>query len=145
MITKSLRVFAVAVLALGGCASGPGYLEVADSIPELSSDSGRIYFYRIATMGAAVQPEVKLNDEVVGRAKPKGFFYVDRPEGDYVVSASTEAKRSLSLTLRPGDEKYVRLEMKMGIMAGHVKPVLVEPSVGRSELERTKSLGAAAE
>lgn len=48
---------------------------------------GRIYVYRTAAFGAAVQPKVRLNEEVIGKAVPKGFFYVDRPIGEYTLSA----------------------------------------------------------
>jgi len=41
-------------------------------------DKGRIYFYPTMLLDIAVQPEAKVNGEVVGRAVPNGFFYVDR-------------------------------------------------------------------
>ncbi len=140
---KSIRLGLVTgLLVLGGCASGPGYQEYAAQIPSISEEQGRIYFYRIATMGAAVQPKIRVNGEPVGAAKPKGFFYIDRAPGEYTVAATTEAKRSLSLVLEPGSAKYVRLEMKMGLFAGHVKPVLVDNSVGEAEIQKTKYTGA---
>lgn len=102
------------IIVLSGCASGPTFNEYAANIPEVSNDSGRIYVYRTATLGAAVQPGIRVNGEVVGKAVPQGFFFIDRPAGSYEVSASTQAKRSLALNLEPGDERYVRLEVKMG-------------------------------
>ena len=97
--------------------------------------------YRTTIFGAAVQPSVRLNGEVVGKATPRGFFYVDRPPGSYVISASTEAERSLSLGLETGDVKYVRLEMQMGIAVGRVRPVLVDETVGREEIQNTNYIG----
>src|SRR5450432_3600411 len=82
-----------------GCATGPKYSQVKASFPALAPENGRIYFYRITSLGAAVQPAVKLNGEEVGTAKPSGFFYVDRPPGNYKVETSTEVKRQLSLEL----------------------------------------------
>ena len=131
----------VAFFALGGCASGPGFDEYATSIPPMPDDSGRIYIYRVTTLGAALQPSIRVNDEVVGKATAKGFVYVDRPAGNYEISTSTEVERSLSLTLEPGDERYVRLEVKFGVFVGHVKPVLVERAVGREEIAKTKYIG----
>lgn len=63
---------------------------------------GRIFIYRTALLGAAVQPEVKVNAQVVGRAVPNGFFYVDRAAGPYSINTTTEVDRSLSLTLDKG-------------------------------------------
>ena len=130
------------VMVLTGCASGPAFDTVASTMQPTAAQDGRLFIYRPSALGAAIQPSVRLNEEIIGTAKPRGFFYVDRPAGTYVVSASTEAKRSLSVNLEPGDEKYIRLEMKIGVLAGHVKPVLVEKSVGLEELKKTKYIGA---
>ena len=129
------------LLALGGCASGPAYNEYAGSIDPMLPLDGRIFVYRTSALGAAVQPKVWLNDEVVGKAKPKGFFYLDRPAGTYKIAASTEVERSLTFTLNEGETKYVRLEVKMGAFVGHVKPVLVDAGVARQELQKMKFTG----
>jgi Protein of unknown function (DUF2846) len=117
-----------------GCASGPKYGEIKASFPALAPDNGRIYFYRIAELGAAVQPDVKLNGEVVGTAKPEGFFYVDRPPGNYTVETSTEVKRQLSLELDKNQTRYVRLNISLGFFVGHVYAELVEDAIGEKEI-----------
>ncbi|MCH9694338.1 MAG: DUF2846 domain-containing protein [Gammaproteobacteria bacterium] len=131
----------VALFLVGGCASGPTFEEYASSMEAVSADNGRIYIYRVSSLGAAIQPKVRINEEVVGKAVPKGFFYVDKPPGQYVISTTTEAERNLSLSLAAGEEKYVRLEVKMGLFAGHVKPVLVDSADGKEELQKTKFAG----
>ena len=88
---------------------------------------------------------VRINDLEVGKAKPKGFFYVDLSPGTYDISASTEAERNLNMTLDAGEEKYVRLEIKMGAFVGHVKPVLVDSAVGLEELQKMKYTGGSEE
>lgn len=130
-----------ALMFLAGCASGPSYQEAVGNIPVAAADQGRIYVYRVTTLGTAVQPAVRINGEQVGKAVPKGFFYVDRPAGNYQISASTEATRDLTVSLEAGEEKYVRLEMKMGVLAGHVKPVLVDREEGLAEIQKTKYIG----
>lgn len=141
MKSKILISLAFALTLLTGCASGPSYDEYASSIPSIPSESGRIYVYRIATFGAAIQPGVKVNDVVAGKAVPKGFFYVDKPAGSYEISASTEVERALTLNLEAGEEKYVRLEVKVGLFAGHIKPVLVDSAIGKEEIMKTKYIG----
>lgn len=66
---------------------------------------------------------------------------MDRPAGDYKIATSTEAKRSLSFTLEPGSERYVRLEVKMGLLVAQIKPVLVENEVGKKQIATTKYIG----
>jgi hypothetical protein len=129
------------IILLSGCASGTTFKEYASSIPTIAPESGRIYVYRKSAFGAALQPSIRLNGEIVGKAVPQGFFFIDRPAGSYEVSASTEAKRSLTLNLESGDERYVRLEAKFGVLIGTIKPVLVENSVGKEEITKTKYVG----
>jgi len=134
-------VVLMAALLVAGCASGPSFDKMADSIQAVPSGQGRIFCYRNSAFGAAVQPAIRLNGEVVGKAVPQGFFYVDRPAGTYEISASTEAERSLTINLEAREEKYVRLEVKMGLFVGHIKPVLVDTSKGQAEIKKTKYTG----
>lgn len=126
------------LLLLTGCASGPAYKAVSASFPAVAAGSGRIYFYRTSVLGAAVQPEVKLNGVVVGRAVPDGFFFVDRPPGNYIVSTTTELKKTLSFHLDAGQTRYVRLDIAMGLFVGHVYPELVNPPKALHQLVGTK-------
>ncbi len=143
MTSKAQWLIALTLsLLLAGCASGPSYDEYAGNIDAVDPAKGRIYVYRTATLGAAIQPAVRLNGSEVGKAKPKGFFYVDVDPGDYTISCSTEAERNLSLNVGAGETRYVRLEVKMGVFAGHIKPVLVDNNAGSSEIKKTKYTGA---
>ena len=138
MNSKITVLFLLILSAVAGCASGPSFNEYSSSIPTIEAEMGRIYIYRTTSFGAAIQPKIRVNGEVVGNAVPKGFFYVDRPAGSYEIAASTEAKRALTLTLDAGEERYVRLEVKFGLLAGHIKPVLVDNEVGKQEITKTK-------
>ncbi|QNB14131.1 DUF2846 domain-containing protein [Paraburkholderia bannensis] len=141
--TLSLSV-GVAMLA-AGCASGPQYKDVASSIPTLAADHGRIYFFRSDSFGGAmIQPEIKLNDKVVGHSVPGGFFYVDETPGDYTVSTTTETKKEVTFALHAGDTKYVRTSISMGILVGHITPTLDDPDTAPHEIEQLKYIGAPA-
>jgi hypothetical protein len=121
-----------------GCASGAKYADLKGSIPALNAEKGRIYFYRISALGAAIQPEVRLNTELVGKAVPGGFWYVDRVPGEYSVVTSTEVSRKLSFTLAAGQTRYVRLNISFGFFMGHVYGELVEEAVALKDLESCK-------
>ncbi|CAG9187663.1 DUF2846 domain-containing protein [Cupriavidus pinatubonensis] len=126
----------VAVTALmAGCASGVKHSEMASSIPSLKSGEGRVYFMRSASMfGAAIQPDLRLNGQVVGTSKPGGFFFVDRPAGKYVAAASTETEKTLSFVLDAGETKYVRSSPSLGLMVGRVVLELETPDKAKEEL-----------
>ena len=139
--TKLFFLLMVAFL-IGGCATtGPKFIELAPSISNLPPDTGRIYLYRTSILGAAIQPQVKLNGEVIGKAVPKGFFYVDREPGNYEIMTSTEVKRKLSLTLDNGQTRYVRLNVSMGFFVGHVYPELVASEEGEKGIQNCRYTG----
>ncbi|MGF6773582.1 hypothetical protein P3T18_006096 [Paraburkholderia sp. GAS199] len=122
---KTLAASALVAFVASGCASGPQYKDVAASIPTLKEAQGRIYFYRANSMfGAALQPHVYVNDQPVGKSQPGGFFYVDEPAGDYVVSTRTETKKTVSFHLDAGETKYVKTSVGFGLLVGRIIPTL---------------------
>jgi Protein of unknown function (DUF2846) len=139
----SMALFVAMLLVLGGCAtSGPTYTEFKPTAPRLEAGNGRIYLYRASVLGAAVQPAIKVNNDVVGAAQPLGFFYVDRKPGAYEISTTTEVERKLSLTLDAGQTRYVRLNISIGFFVGHVYPELVDNDVGEKEMQECHYTGS---
>jgi hypothetical protein len=135
--------FALALLA--GCASGVKHSDMAAGIPSIKAGEGRIYFFRSSSMvGAAVQPEIRLDGQKVGESKPGGFFYVDRPAGNHVASSSTETEKTVSFTLQPGETKYIRSSVSMGLLVGRVVLELESPDKGQAELASLSYTGGVA-
>ena len=131
----------VLAFSLGACASGQKFSEYKAQIPESNPELGRIYFYRTSVLGAALKPKVVLNNETVGQATAKGFFYVDRAPGEYVVVTSTEVERKASFVLEKGQTRYIRFGVGMGFFVGHVYPELVDEQVGLSEIANCNYTG----
>jgi hypothetical protein len=147
-MTRSVsRPLALALLGLiamlgGGCASGPSYTTMSEQIGPVAPGQGRIYFYRDGSpFGSAVQPNIRLNGDVVGKSKPGGFFYVDRAPGGYEVSCETETQKSLSMTLTAGETRYVRTRVSFGVVLGHVRPVLEDEEQAMKTLGKSKYTG----
>ncbi len=138
---KQIILFSLIGLIMIGCASGPKYLEVADQTPPLSGENGRIYIYRTSTFGAAIQPEVMLDGQYVGKAVPLGFFYVDCPAGNHRIATATEVDRELTFHLDKGQTRYVRLDVSMGFFVGHVYPDLIEEEEAVKEIESCHFIG----
>jgi hypothetical protein len=129
-------------LLVAACATGPKLTEMKSSIPVLSHDNGRIFFYRSSSMlGAAIQPSIMLNSKVVGDSKPGGFFFVDQAPGAQEVVTSTEVEKKLTFMLERGQTRYVRTVIGFGIFVGRVYPELVDNSTGQTELEGTSYIG----
>ena len=142
MSGKWIAACVLAALVSVGCASGPKYTEIEARIPPVADGNGRIFFYRTQRVGAAIQPQVRVNDEPVGPAKARGFFFVDRPEGDYEVACSTEVKNRQTLRLESKETRYVKLGVAMGILVGRVVPKLVAAEEGLKDLQDLHYIGA---
>ena len=141
-ILRGLFAVVVPVVLLSACASGPKYTEAISSIPALSPSQGRVYFYRPSAMGTAVQPDINLNGQKVGTAKPHGFYFVDRDPGNYEVTAATETEKKLTFVLEQGQERYVRLKIQMGVLVGRIVPELVDKGEAEKELKSLSYIAA---
>jgi hypothetical protein len=105
---------------------------------------GRVYFSRAGEyVGAAVQPEIRMNNEVVARSVPGGSSFVDRPPGKYVVTTATEVENAVTFQLAAGESKYIKTAVTPGILVGHVTPTLEFPEQGQSDINRLRYVGPA--
>jgi Protein of unknown function (DUF2846) len=134
MNNKRRLLLALCVATITGCASGPKFSEMQSKIPALKPTEGRIYVYRDSLFGAAITPAVYANGQEVGRSMANSFFYIDRPAGEYKISATTEVERSLSLALAPGESKFVKVTISMGLLAGRPNFELVNEAGARAAL-----------
>lgn len=121
--------------ALSGCASGPKFSEMKNSIPELNPDQGRIYVYRPSALGAAIRPNILFNGTVVGEMVSRGFFFVDSVPGSYLVSARTEAEASVQITLQANQTQYVKASMTLGVFVGRPQLEVVDGASALIELQ----------
>lgn len=139
---QSLLALVALAAVIAGCASGPKYQDAAKSIPALKPNEGRVFFFRSSSVvGAAVQADIRLNGTVVGTSIPGGFFYVDRPAGNYVAASSTETEKTLSFTLAAGETKYVRSSVGLGLLVGRVILELGDPKAAQAEIETLSYTG----
>lgn len=140
---ERVGLFACCLLALtlSACASGMKFTEMNPSTMPKDQDSGRIFFYRTTTLGAALRPDIQLNGTKVGDAVAQGFFYVDRPPGNYEVVTSTEVDRKVTFVLEKGQTRFVKFSVSMGFFVGHVYGELVDPAGGLEEIKECKYTG----
>lgn len=136
-----VATFVILALTLASCASGVKFTQLNPSLTPPTQEVGRIYFYRTTVLGAALRPEVRVNGEKVGEAISQGFFYVDRPAGNYEVVTSTEVDRKVTFVLENGQTRFVRFSVSFGFFVGHVYGELVDDAIGRSEIQECKYTG----
>ena len=142
-MNKGFQLFACCLVALtiSACASGITFTELNPSTMPKDQDSGRIFFYRTSVFGAALQPDIRLNGTKVGDSVAQGFFYVDRPPGNYEIVTSTEVDRKVTFVLEKAQTRFVKFSVSMGFFLGHVYGELVDPAVGLEEIKECKYAG----
>jgi hypothetical protein len=149
ILINRLSIYIVLVCLLG-CATGVEFTELAPFIQKLPENKGRIYFYRTETISAQVQPNIILNGEVVGKAIPNGFFYVDRNPGLYEILIESTLKNTRSFILEKGQTVYVRLGVAASIpnslLSALFIPVvysdIVDPEVGAKGIKVCRYTGS---
>lgn len=138
----ALALLAVAILS-GCAASGRSYVTVASALPPLKDNSCRVFFYRTDSMvGAAMQPEIRLDNQVVGKSQPGGFFYVDTFPGRHLATSQTESEARLEFDVGAGETVYVASSIAMGLLVGRVQLNLKPEAVAVSELSALRFTGA---
>lgn len=137
-----VSVCLVMVLLTGCAATGQNYLSVSSSIPPLRGEGGRVFFYRTDSMvGMALQPEIRLDNQVVGKSQPGGFFFVDTSAGRHVASAQTENEAKLEFDVEPGKTVYIASSISLGILVGRVQLNLKPEVIAVSDLSPLRYTG----
>jgi hypothetical protein len=117
-------------------ASSPKYSVHHATEPAVGPTVGRIYFYRESSMlGMAMEPAIKVDGNKVGESSSGDYFYVDLAPGTHEVSTSTEKKETTSVTVTAGQTIYVKTEVSMGFLVGHVSPEVVPNDTAESEIQ----------
>jgi hypothetical protein len=139
------RNIALAALLLAVAPISPSFAARVDTTyatqhanePAIPDGMGRIYFYREGGfMGAAVQPSIKIDGVATGGySVPGDYFYVDHPAGSVTVGASTEKEESTQVDIVAGKPVYVKTEVSMGFLVGHVSPSVVDEATAMETLK----------
>lgn len=140
---QGCRAAAAALLFTGimGCAASVKQSAVAAPVVVSAAEAKpnqAVQETVVVKLSTGYQREIRkgsvLNGEVVGRSQPGGFFYVDRPQGTYKASTSTETEKTLSFVLDAGETKYVRSSPSLGLMVGRIVLELDTPEKAEKEL-----------
>jgi hypothetical protein len=144
LFSFGMRCVAVAVVALiAGCAATRTTQSAAPRAqPPLADGDGRIYFYRTTFHALSVQPEITVDGEVVGKAVPNAYFFVDRKAGSRVIATTTEPDRSVTLTLESAHTRYVRLDFSVSwFLQAHINPVRIDNAIAAEEIAGLHEIG----
>jgi hypothetical protein len=144
-IRKKLLHFAVltfVVGAIGGCASvpmtSPGMDAAAKGFPAPSPGASAIYIYRQnGAVGGALAFSVTLGQRSLGQLGPGTFFLVEVTPGTHELRCvGSENSEAASVTLAPGELRYVELSVRFGVGIGRCSVAEVNGTRPRCRLAR---------
>ena len=140
------------LLLFGGCAHPPTLAEAANTIPLLSSDRARIYFYRnFRTSGPPIEPTVYIDGHAIGISEVGTVFLRDVGPGTYDISTAAkdpDESEIVTMALAAGDVVYVdvRDNWVNNDTAGSQQTIyevaVVAPAIGRRRVQRLWYEGA---
>jgi hypothetical protein len=113
----------------------PKFAQYADRLPAPMPGEGRIWFYRESAFGGSGRrPDILLDGTKVGESKAGGYFYVDRPAGNHLVSCESGRINECRIVLEPGSTKYVRFIWDVAGWIGSLVPQEVSRTTALQEL-----------
>ena len=103
--------------------------------PSLVADQARLYFYRPkGSLFPAIRPGVIINNRKVGVSVVGEAFYRDAQPGRYEIFLTSDDMDRLTVTLAPGEVRYVRTSISMSWLGPQLSPTPVEADQGEREL-----------
>jgi len=153
-----LTAAAAGVVLLWGCAitHQPRYAEIAATVPPVSADRARLYFYReYEPYESLARPYIYLNSQPSIISEPGGVLYRDVPQGSYFVAVNSYGvfpEQSKTVAVKDGETYYIKVESLRSWASGGgadddyerdtFVAVLVDPERARQEIPNLVFFGS---
>ncbi len=93
---------------------------ITSTLPAISPESARVYFYRSQVpFLAAIEPEFLVNGKSVGIAKINQVLYRDAEPGNYEIKISSDIKNPILILLKPGEARYFKAYGTTSVIRSH--------------------------
>jgi hypothetical protein len=146
-----------AVMLLAACTAAhqPRYGDIAATVPPMSADRARLYFYRdYEPYESLTRPYIFLNGQASAVSEPGGVLYRDVPPGNYLVAVDSYGlypHQAKTVAVKGGETYYIKIESLRTWASGGgdndyerdtFVAVLVDPEGARQEMSDLKFLGS---
>ena len=112
-MSRSLVLLFIVIVLTGCSATGPRYSEHKSTIPALSSESSRIFFFRNSRfMSGGSDAEIYINDKKVGECADDAYFFTDTVPGHVKIKTETFGalgSHEIEKELEGGNEYYFEI------------------------------------
>ncbi|WP_053005573.1 DUF2846 domain-containing protein [Kiloniella spongiae] len=107
-LTKTFAIIST-LLILTACGASKRAKPITGSLPAISPENARIYFYRSQVpFLAAVEPEFLVNGKSVGFVKINQVLYRNAQPGNYEIKISSDIENPISILLKPGETRFFK-------------------------------------
>jgi len=153
-----LTAAAAGVILLSGCATThqPRYAEIAATVPPVSADRARFYFYReYEPYESLARPYIYLNSQRSVISEPGGVLYRDVPQGSYFIAVDSYGvfpEQSKTVAVKGGETYYIKVESLRSWASGGgandnyerdtFVVVLINPEQARHEIPNLEFFGS---
>jgi len=135
LILIILTVFLLGMFLLSCAPLGPAF-QKTDAIPE---NMGLVYIYRPSKgFGSGVAYEVKANGVLITKLHNGGYYPYFTLPGETEFSAKTETKSAVTIDVKAGETYYVKGSIRLGLIVGRPRLLVVSPEVAESEIIKCK-------
>lgn len=118
------------------------FILAAQDAPNASTDKARVVVCRCRQFeGGGSRPSIYCNETDVARVQAGRYVALGLAPGKYSFR-SVAQQSQIELDLKPGQEYYIRLDIVVGELFGHVRLTLVQPEQGIGEVKQMKPADA---
>ena len=93
---------------------------------EATEEMALVYFFRPASMGAAIKTWGFVDDQLIGVSKPKGYYFGLVEPGKRIVWSKAENTSALEVDLEAGQTYYFKQALRMGFNKARIKMIQID-------------------
>jgi hypothetical protein len=93
---------------------------------EATDDKALVYFFRPATVGAAIKTWGFVDDQLIGVSKSKGYYFGLVEPGKRMVWSKAENTSAVEVELKAGETYYFKQGIRMGFNKARVETMQID-------------------
>ncbi|MBN1821352.1 MAG: DUF2846 domain-containing protein [Prolixibacteraceae bacterium] len=130
----------VALMALMIACSSTKKVAAPDPLKQLEApaDKALLYIVRPAFVGTAINFNVSIDGEFIGKTKGKNFIYTMLEPGKHTILSQAENKEELEMVFEAGKIYYIEQVPKMGIIKARNKLETLNAAEGIKKLAQCR-------
>ncbi|WP_419903720.1 DUF2846 domain-containing protein [Kiloniella sp.] len=140
ILNKIVIVFTLS-LTLMACGVDKKARPITGSLPQVSENNSRLYFYRSKIpFLAAIEPEFLVDGKSVGKAVMNQVIYRDALPGNYEIKISSDMENSINLVLSPGETRYIKAYGTTSVIRTYLSITEVDSEQALKDIKNQKLL-----